>query len=93
VTSDLDGPRIEQALERDSVALGRPLSIVDVTGSTNDDAKAAAHRGIASGAAFVADTQTAGRAGWGACGIRRPARTSTSRSCCGRITRTAPFRS
>jgi BirA family transcriptional regulator, biotin operon repressor / biotin---[acetyl-CoA-carboxylase] ligase len=61
VTSDLDGPRIEQALERDGVALGRPLSIVDVTGSTNDDAKAAAHGGIASGAAFVADTQTAGR--------------------------------
>lgn len=61
MTSDLDGRRIEQALERDGVALGRPLSIVDVTGSTNDDAKAAAHRGIASGAAFVADTQTAGR--------------------------------
>jgi BirA family biotin operon repressor/biotin-[acetyl-CoA-carboxylase] ligase len=61
VTSDLDRHRIEHALERDGIALGRPLSIVDVTGSTNDDAKAAARLGIASGAAFVADSQTAGR--------------------------------
>jgi BirA family transcriptional regulator, biotin operon repressor / biotin---[acetyl-CoA-carboxylase] ligase len=61
VTSDLDPRRIEQALERGGVTLGRPLSMVDVTGSTNDDAKAAAHGGIASGSAFVADAQTAGR--------------------------------
>jgi BirA family transcriptional regulator, biotin operon repressor / biotin---[acetyl-CoA-carboxylase] ligase len=61
VTGDLHRLRIEQALERGDIALGRPLSIVDVTASTNDDAKAAAHHGIASGAAFVADAQTGGR--------------------------------
>jgi BirA family transcriptional regulator, biotin operon repressor / biotin---[acetyl-CoA-carboxylase] ligase len=61
VTSDLDRDRIELEIERSGATVGRPLSIVDVTGSTNDDAKVAAHQGIASGAAFVADAQTAGR--------------------------------
>jgi BirA family biotin operon repressor/biotin-[acetyl-CoA-carboxylase] ligase len=61
VTSDLDRRRIEQEIERAGTAVGLPLTIVDVTGSTNDDAKAAAHRGVAAGAAFVADAQTAGR--------------------------------
>jgi BirA family biotin operon repressor/biotin-[acetyl-CoA-carboxylase] ligase len=61
VTSDLDRHRIEHDIERTGCGVGLPLTIVDVTGSTNDDAKAAAHRGVASGAAFVADAQTAGR--------------------------------
>jgi BirA family biotin operon repressor/biotin-[acetyl-CoA-carboxylase] ligase len=61
VIADLDPGRIERAIESASVAFGRPLSIVAVTGSTNDDAKAAAHAGIAAGAAFVADAQRAGR--------------------------------
>lgn len=61
MTRDLDARRIERELERAGVVLGRPLSIADVTGSTNDDAKAAAETGAVSGAAFIADAQTAGR--------------------------------
>jgi BirA family transcriptional regulator, biotin operon repressor / biotin---[acetyl-CoA-carboxylase] ligase len=61
LTSDLDRVRIEQILQQAGVTLGRPLSIAAVTGSTNDDAKAAAQAGVAAGAAFVADAQTAGR--------------------------------
>ena len=43
------------------VALGDPLIHAEVTGSTNDDALAAARQGAAHGATFVADEQTRGR--------------------------------
>jgi BirA family biotin operon repressor/biotin-[acetyl-CoA-carboxylase] ligase len=42
-------------------ALGRPLMYQPVTGSTNDDALAAARSGAPHGSVFVADGQTAGR--------------------------------
>lgn len=41
--------------------LGRPLVVKDVTGSTNDDAKALAGAGAGHGTAVLADRQTAGR--------------------------------
>jgi BirA family biotin operon repressor/biotin-[acetyl-CoA-carboxylase] ligase len=44
-----------------SIPLGRPLSVVEVTTSTNDDAKLAARSGATEGAAFIADAQTSGR--------------------------------
>ena len=43
------------------VALGQPLEYRAVTGSTNDDAMAAARAGAPHGATFVADEQTRGR--------------------------------
>lgn len=41
--------------------LGRPLIVKEVTGSTNDDAKALAAAGAGHGTAVLADRQTAGR--------------------------------
>jgi len=58
---DLDGARIEIELAQRGVALGRPLVVLDITTSTNDDAKRAAQEGAPDGAAFVADAQTRGR--------------------------------
>lgn len=46
--------------------LGAPLVAMSVTGSTNDDAMAAARGGAVHGATFVADEQTAGRGRRGA---------------------------
>ncbi|HVU04049.1 MAG TPA: biotin--[acetyl-CoA-carboxylase] ligase [Polyangiaceae bacterium] len=55
-------PELFQA-RRDALGtrFGDPLSAVVVTGSTNDDAFAAAKDGAAHGAVFVADEQTRGR--------------------------------
>lgn len=61
MSSDLDRAWIERALAQGAIALGRPLFVAEVTGSTNDDAKRAARDGIAAGAAFIADAQTSGR--------------------------------
>src|SRR5258705_9100925 len=58
---DLDDTRIVTELVRRGIPVGRPLTLVSVTTSTNDDAKRAAHEGAPSGAAFVADAQTRGR--------------------------------
>jgi BirA family biotin operon repressor/biotin-[acetyl-CoA-carboxylase] ligase len=58
---DLDDARIVAELVRRGIPLGRPLTLVAATTSTNDDAKRAAHDGVPSGAAFVADSQTRGR--------------------------------
>ncbi|HEX9297764.1 MAG TPA: biotin--[acetyl-CoA-carboxylase] ligase [Polyangiaceae bacterium] len=58
---DLDRELIERSLASAGVGLGRPLTVLDVSISTNDEAKAAARRGAPSGAAFVADAQTGGR--------------------------------
>lgn len=59
--SDLEPTRLTRALIARGIALGRPLSVVATTTSTNDDAKRAGHEGLPNGAAFVADAQTAGR--------------------------------
>ena len=61
--SDLAPERVEAALALAGAPLGRPLSVVEATGSTSDDARAAARGAspVATGAAFVAETQTAGR--------------------------------
>jgi BirA family biotin operon repressor/biotin-[acetyl-CoA-carboxylase] ligase len=58
---DLDREEVERRLAARGATLGRPLSVVQSTASTNDDAKLAAREGAPSGAAFVADTQTSGR--------------------------------
>lgn len=56
-----DPARTEALLEQRGATLGRPLEYRAVTGSTNDDAMAAARAGAPHGAAFVADEQSAGR--------------------------------
>jgi len=57
----IDQVRIVAELARRNVSIGRPLTVADVTTSTNDDAKRAAQEGAPSGAAFLADAQTHGR--------------------------------
>lgn len=59
--SELDAFRIEANLAARKIGIGRPLSVVAETESTNDDAKRAARAGIATGAAFIAESQTRGR--------------------------------
>jgi BirA family biotin operon repressor/biotin-[acetyl-CoA-carboxylase] ligase len=58
---DLDPARIETALAQASIPWGRPLVVMSLTASTNDDAKRAARDGAPEGAAFIADAQTGGR--------------------------------
>jgi BirA family transcriptional regulator, biotin operon repressor / biotin---[acetyl-CoA-carboxylase] ligase len=56
---DLDRFR---SLARDRrIALGAPIVVMDATGSTNDDAMAAARGGAVHGLTIVAERQTAGR--------------------------------
>jgi BirA family biotin operon repressor/biotin-[acetyl-CoA-carboxylase] ligase len=59
--NDLDAGRIAQEIARAGGTLGQPLTVVSVTGSTNDDAREAASRGAPHGAVFIADAQTGGR--------------------------------
>lgn len=56
-----DPSLFEAERARLGVTLGAPLSFVDQTESTNDDAAAAAKHGAPHGAVFVAETQTRGR--------------------------------
>jgi BirA family transcriptional regulator, biotin operon repressor / biotin---[acetyl-CoA-carboxylase] ligase len=49
------------ALREVGCSLGEPFQYAQVTGSTNDDARAALRAGAASGAVFLADAQTQGR--------------------------------
>jgi BirA family biotin operon repressor/biotin-[acetyl-CoA-carboxylase] ligase len=56
-----DSTRAVALLQERGLALGRPLEYRAVTGSTNDDAMAAARAGAPHGATFVADEQTKGR--------------------------------
>jgi len=58
---DLRGELVERELERLGATIGRPVSVVPVTASTNDDARRAASMGAPHGASFLADTQTRGR--------------------------------
>jgi len=59
--SDLDGARIADEVERLGGTFGRAATVLVETGSTNDDAKAAANEGAAHGSVFVAESQTRGR--------------------------------
>ena len=61
VPADLDAARIDNMLARRSIPWGRPVVVVSLTASTNDDAKRAARAGAPEGAAFVADAQSGGR--------------------------------
>lgn len=56
---DLTHARIQAEL--DTARYGRSLTLVEVTGSTNDDARAAALAGAPDGHAIVADAQSQGR--------------------------------
>ncbi len=56
-----DLSRAADVIAQRGIRLGAPLSIEDETGSTNDDAKAAARGGAPHGAVFVAESQRAGR--------------------------------
>jgi BirA family biotin operon repressor/biotin-[acetyl-CoA-carboxylase] ligase len=59
MSSDLERERIDALLT--TSRLGRTLTIALSTGSTNDDARAAARTGAADGHVVVAESQTAGR--------------------------------
>jgi BirA family biotin operon repressor/biotin-[acetyl-CoA-carboxylase] ligase len=59
VIGDLSQERIQAALH--TARFGRSLTLLASTGSTNDDARAAALAGAPDGHVIVADTQTAGR--------------------------------
>jgi BirA family biotin operon repressor/biotin-[acetyl-CoA-carboxylase] ligase len=61
VIADLLPADIERELAAAGAVVGRPLSVLVSTASTNDDARAAAAAGAPHGATFVADTQTRGR--------------------------------
>jgi len=58
---DLSQPAVQAELVHLGASLGRPFSLCDQTGSTNDDARKAASEGAPHGAAFFAETQTRGR--------------------------------
>lgn len=53
--------RFLEEVEARGLHWGRPLEYFASVGSTNDEARAAARRGVRSGALFVADHQTRGR--------------------------------
>jgi BirA family biotin operon repressor/biotin-[acetyl-CoA-carboxylase] ligase len=59
VNRDLEA--LEALIADRGVAIGRPLEIMEEIDSTNDAAKRAAKLGAASGALFVAESQTKGR--------------------------------
>lgn len=68
----IDAQRFESIRVENELGLGRPLTAVERTGSTNDDALAAAGAGIPHGALFVADEQTSGRGRRGSRWLSRP---------------------
>jgi BirA family biotin operon repressor/biotin-[acetyl-CoA-carboxylase] ligase len=57
----MDVEQIEAKLEALGATVGRPLRLYAEVASTNDEARRAAAEGAPHGAAFLADTQTAGR--------------------------------
>lgn len=56
-----DVARFETERDARGLSLGKPFTHRRITGSTNDDALAAARAGVEHGATFVADEQSAGR--------------------------------
>jgi BirA family biotin operon repressor/biotin-[acetyl-CoA-carboxylase] ligase len=61
-----DATSFQRLAEARGLELGSPLTVVEVTSSTNDDALAAARLGAPHGATFVAETQKRGRGRRGA---------------------------
>lgn len=61
MSSPFDVARFEALRDAHGLTLGRPIVYAASTGSTNDDALAAARLGVAHGATFVADAQSSGR--------------------------------
>jgi BirA family transcriptional regulator, biotin operon repressor / biotin---[acetyl-CoA-carboxylase] ligase len=57
----MNGDRIAAELVALGTRYGTPLTVAAITGSTNDDARAAARAGAPHGAAFLADAQSDGR--------------------------------
>jgi BirA family biotin operon repressor/biotin-[acetyl-CoA-carboxylase] ligase len=57
----IDGARCRALAKQRQLGLGEPLVVTQTTGSTNDDALAAARSGAPHGATFVAEQQTRGR--------------------------------
>jgi len=53
--------RLEGLLRERGLALGAPLTLLDETTSTNDEAKRAAKNGAPHGATWIAESQSAGR--------------------------------
>lgn len=66
MNAPFDAARAERLLRARGGGIGVPLAFSPVTGSTNDDALAAARAGAPHGATFVADLQTSGRGRRGA---------------------------
>jgi BirA family biotin operon repressor/biotin-[acetyl-CoA-carboxylase] ligase len=58
---DAERFRAQASETKTQLPLGEPLTYLPLTGSTNDDALAAARSGAPHGSLFVADAQTAGR--------------------------------
>jgi BirA family transcriptional regulator, biotin operon repressor / biotin---[acetyl-CoA-carboxylase] ligase len=61
VSGRFDAERFRALVAAGTAELGAELHATTITGSTNDDAFAAAERGAADGAVFVSDAQRAGR--------------------------------
>jgi BirA family biotin operon repressor/biotin-[acetyl-CoA-carboxylase] ligase len=72
MSSRFDVARFERLRAELGCGLGSPLTALAVTGSTNDDALAAARGGSRHGATFVADHQTNGRGRRGRAWIAEP---------------------
>jgi BirA family biotin operon repressor/biotin-[acetyl-CoA-carboxylase] ligase len=69
--------RYSELWDRERLALGHPLTLKDVTESTNDDALLAAREGAPHGATFVAERQTKGRGRRGTAWHDQPGSTLT----------------
>jgi BirA family biotin operon repressor/biotin-[acetyl-CoA-carboxylase] ligase len=61
MTARFEAAHFSTLVRARGLTLGEPLAFREVTGSTNDDALAAASAGAPSGAVFVADAQRSGR--------------------------------
>jgi hypothetical protein len=72
MSSSFDRARFERLRAELGCGLGAPLTALAVTGSTNDDALAAARDGATHGATVVADHQTHGRGRRGRTWIAEP---------------------
>lgn len=68
----IDTKRFESLRDEKQLGFGRPITAVERTASTNDDALAAAGAGAPHGALFVADEQTSGRGRRGSRWLSRP---------------------
>jgi BirA family biotin operon repressor/biotin-[acetyl-CoA-carboxylase] ligase len=67
-----DSERTLRLLDARGVTIGRPLTWLGVTGSTNDDAKRGAREGAPHGATWVADAQANGRGRQGRAWLSAP---------------------